>query len=162
VEYGGAMEVTQLPDRIARKIHVDPSGCWLWTASRDRGGYGHVGWEGKVVTAHRLVYRLLVGPIPGDSPLDHLCRVRHCVNPEHLEPVTNRENSRRGANANGGKCRAGLHDWDEANVGNHVGCPECDRLRKRRWGAVKVPCPDCGQPSSRKHLSRHRRLRHGT
>lgn len=49
-----------------------------------------------VVGAHRVVYEELVGPIPDGLMLDHLCRVRHCVNPEHLEPVTNRENVLRG------------------------------------------------------------------
>jgi hypothetical protein len=74
---------------------VDKSGdCWLWTGViYKRTGYGSVGRRG---SAHRLAYILVVGPIPNGMHLDHLCRVRHCVNPDHLEPVTPRENLLRG------------------------------------------------------------------
>lgn len=87
-----------LPARIVSKIHVDNAGCWLWTASKDRGGYGHIKWGGKLVRAHRLVYSLLVGD-PGPQ-LDHRCFNRACVNPEHLRSVVNKENAehRKGAN----------------------------------------------------------------
>lgn len=85
-----------LPDRIRQKFEVDASGCWLWIASREGGGYGHVSVNGKLRPSHRVVYELLVGQIPAGLHLDHLCRVRHCVNPAHLEPVTNRENYLRG------------------------------------------------------------------
>lgn len=67
--------------------------CWLWNAARFTiGGYGQ--FQG--YRAHRISYELLVGPIPAGLQLDHLCRVSHCVNPAHLEPVTNRENALRG------------------------------------------------------------------
>lgn len=69
-----------------------PGGCWLWTGSQDGKGYGKTG-RGRI---HRIVYEELVGPIPDGLQLDHLCRVRNCVNPAHLEPVTGRENVRRG------------------------------------------------------------------
>ena len=69
--------------------------CWLWTASRSTGSYGRF-TNGGHVYAHRFVYELLIGPIPDGLTLDHLCRVRHCVNPAHLEPVTIRENILRG------------------------------------------------------------------
>lgn len=76
-----------------------PSGCWLWTGSCLPTGYGQVGCRvgGKtyVSSAHRVAYRFVVGPIPAGLQLDHLCRVRRCVNPAHLEPVTPRENVRR-------------------------------------------------------------------
>ena len=70
--------------------------CWLWKRALNYAGYGAVRWNRKVVGAHRVAYELLVGPIPHGLVLDHLCRVRNCVNPEHLDPVTNRENQRRG------------------------------------------------------------------
>lgn len=74
--------------------------CWLWTASKTRNGYGMFGVsiDGKVTTspAHRWAYEMLVGPIPTGLQIDHLCRVRHCVNPAHLEPVTGTQNIRRG------------------------------------------------------------------
>lgn len=81
------------------KISIDPdAGCWLWSGRIMRGGYGHgYGRKGmRTNCAHRLVYDRLVGPIPPGHDLDHLCRVRRCVNPDHLEPVTRSENLRRG------------------------------------------------------------------
>ncbi|MFI9344986.1 HNH endonuclease signature motif containing protein [Streptomyces sp. NPDC052773] len=72
-----------------------PGGCWLWKGHVLPTGYGTVNAFGTVLLAHRAAYRLLVGPIPDGLTLDHLCRVTHCVNPDHLEPVTRRENIRR-------------------------------------------------------------------
>lgn len=78
--------------------HVDADGdCWLWTASRKDNGYGQIFIGGQNVLAHRYAYESLVGPIPDDKEIDHLCRVRHCVNPDHLEPVTHKVNFDRGA-----------------------------------------------------------------
>jgi len=74
--------------------------CWLWTGGNDRRGYGRFSdADQRQVLAHRFAYELLVGPIPEGLDLDHLCRVPACVNPAHLEPVTNAENHRRGAMA---------------------------------------------------------------
>lgn len=70
--------------------------CWLWTGGRDHGGYGSARWGTTVLKAHRVAYGHLVGPIPAGLVLDHLCRIRHCVNPAHLEAVTLEENNRRG------------------------------------------------------------------
>ncbi len=82
-----------------------PGGCWLWTAST-REGYGYFGLgrrdEG-MVDAHRFAYELLVGPIPAGLEIDHLCRVRRCVNPPHLEAVTSAENKRRALRVRYGK-----------------------------------------------------------
>lgn len=72
---------------------VDTSGdCWLWTGTGDRGGYGQLKIKGQTRMAHRLVYELLVGPIPKGLQLDHRCYVRKCVNPDHLNPVTTKQN----------------------------------------------------------------------
>lgn len=89
-------DLSQLPATLAAKIEIDiEAGCWLWCAARTKQGYGHVYWKGQRPATHRLVYELLVGPIPYALVLDHLCKVKPCCNPAHLEPVTLVENSRR-------------------------------------------------------------------
>lgn len=78
-----------------------PRSCWLWRlgAPRAAGGYALFFAGGRQWLAHRWLYTQAVGPIPAGLVLDHLCAVRHCVNPAHLEPVTLGENSRRGNEA---------------------------------------------------------------
>jgi uncharacterized Zn-finger protein len=77
-----------------------PDDCWPWLAGRDYLGYGAFSRvRAKTERAHRVGYELLVGPIPEGLQLDHLCRNTSCVNPAHLEPVTNRENVIRGNSA---------------------------------------------------------------
>lgn len=77
--------------------------CWLWTGTKTQHGYGRLARRGQWHVAHRFAYLNLVGPIPDGLELDHLCRVRHCVRPDHLEPVTHTVNVRRG---NGGRLKA--------------------------------------------------------
>jgi hypothetical protein len=140
---------------------IDPSGdCWEWTGSLNKG-YGQ--WSARM--AHRLVWEVLVGPIPDGLTLDHLCRNSRCVNPDHLEPVTQAENNRRGygwpaANARKTHCPEG-HPYSGRNLILFRGsryCREC----KGEWGRThktKRVCPECGEP--RQYLARHLRLVHG-
>lgn len=69
--------------------------CWIWTGQINPDGYGWFGLAGKNELVHRYVYEMLVGPIPEGLEIDHLCMVRPCLNPPHLEAVTHAENTRR-------------------------------------------------------------------
>jgi hypothetical protein len=86
----------RLPERFWDKAMPCPmSGCWLWVGSTRRG-YGQA-WSGDTVSpAHRYAYEAAHGALPSGTVLDHLCRIRCCVNPAHLEPVSDRVNVRRG------------------------------------------------------------------
>lgn len=127
-------------DRLLEKIAVDAgTDCWLWTARRDRHGYAKVNHNGRMQLAHRVAFELLVGPIPDGMDLDHLCRVRHCVNPGHLEPVTRRENMLRGTSPVAARARqiACVHGHpftpENTNANPKFGrkCRTCDRERAR-------------------------------
>lgn len=81
---------------IVATCPIDPTtGCRLWPRAKSLG-YGRIKFDGRLDLAHRVAYRLAVGPVPAGKVLDHLCRNPSCINPEHLEPVTMRENILRG------------------------------------------------------------------
>ncbi len=84
-------------ERFWSSIDKQSDGCWLWTGPTSKDGYGHFWFENRQWRAHCFAWELLKGgPISENLQLDHLCRVRHCVNPDHLEPVTCRKNLLRG------------------------------------------------------------------
>jgi len=99
---GGGPEVRSTEERFWQYVERDPrGGCWLWTGATNPKGYSQLGvgstkdGSSGFVRGHRLSYEMLVAPIPEGLEIDHLCNVRECVNPEHLEPVTHAENMRR-------------------------------------------------------------------
>lgn len=138
-------------DCFWEKVNKDgPNGCWEWTGWISTEGYG--GFQTpkrprgpRSTYAHRFSYELLVGPIPKGLHIDHLCRNRKCVNPDHLEPVTNRENVLRGIglsaeNARKEFCKNG-HEFNAENTyyrpggAGHRNCKQCKRDAWHRWKA---------------------------
>ena len=129
-------------ERFAEKYEVDSdTGCWNWMAGIQPNGYGGFAmltptsgkWDKQL--AHRISYELHIGPIPEGLTIDHLCRRRHCVNPEHLEAVTQAENVYRGegiAARNMAKthCKYG-HPFDEENTLFYKGWRLCRLCRRR-------------------------------
>ena len=79
---------TPIMDRFHSRYRVDAGGCWRWTGNHMSTGYAGLHGPTKYMTAHRFSYIVFKGPIPNGLVIDHLCRVRDCVNPEHLEAVT--------------------------------------------------------------------------
>jgi hypothetical protein len=148
-------DAESLLDRLFRRVRFDESGCWLWQGAIS-SGYGQIGvgrlhhGNKRTVLVHRMAWTALVGPIPPDLVLDHLCRTRHCCNPDHLELVTLAENKARGEsllakNARKTHCKWG-HEFTPENTvlvrrpgkpdGRH--CRACRWLRRRGLHARQV------------------------
>lgn len=139
---------------------VDPTGfCWEWVGSVSRSGYGQFWSVSKDAyePAHRVGYELLIGAVPEGLCLDHLCRNRKCVNPDHLEPVSLGENVLRGfgpgaLNARKVSCKRG-HSLSGENVYHRSGkryCRECRAEAQRRYTERKTglkPVPRLTQSS---------------
>ena len=154
---GGAVVAHRTPlQRFwARVDREGPGGCWLWPTVDRQTGYGRISVGGSAQSTHRFAYQTFVGPIPEGYVVDHLCRVRACCNPAHLEPVTNRENTIRGLapllartrHAATTCCPSG-HPYDEANTYyNRNGQRSCRACARRRGnGLTSVPmCRSCGK-----------------
>lgn len=126
--------------RFWSKVRIGGPGCWEWTASLQGGGYGQFWLDGSNALAHRVSYQTTVGAVPAGLQLDHLCRNRKCVRPDHLEPVTPSENTHRGdthaaRNAAKTHCPAG-HSYTEHGRQRPDGrreCVTCKRERNRIW-----------------------------
>lgn len=143
--------VRGLPPEVRFWPKVDkrgPDECWPWTGgTTGKKDYGRFYVRaGLAVVAHRFAYELLVGPIPPGLQLDHLCRVHRCVNPAHLEPVTNAENQRRGfgppgMHARATHCKRG-HEFTPENTYRRPSNPDVREcltcLRERNRGYEKA------------------------
>ena len=116
------------------------SGCWVWLGACTAGGYGTISINKKTFYAHRLFYEFYRAPIPFGLQIDHLCRVRCCVNPDHLEIVTNRENTLRGKavsalHARKTHCKRG-HPFTPENTRSYPSVigRRCKVCQKLLWG----------------------------
>ena len=132
----------RVPPRIWNKIQPCPmSGCWIWTSSTHRLGYGDVWWQGARRYAHRVMFVLTRGSIAEGTEIDHLCRVRACCNPAHLEPVTHAENMR----------RAELH---RARPQTCLRGHAFDRIQTRPDGSTYRACRTCMTEVQRRYAAR--------
>ena len=125
-----------LLERVEANIEILPNGCWAWMGQVNQKGYGRIGVGQRILGAHRVVYELLVAPL-GDLELDHLCRFRSCVNPDHLDPVTHHENCLRGKPART-HCKHG-----------HEFTPENTYIGQWKTGKVRL-CRTCKANDSRR------------
>ena len=126
-------------ERFLAKINKTDAGCWEWTASITPKGYGQFYFDGGMRQAHRVAYTLLRGPIPVGLQIDHLCRNRKCVNPDHLEPVTPKVNTARGI----------TNDWQREKT--H--CPQghaYDEQNTYKWRGQRS-CRTCRNDAARRH-----------
>lgn len=132
---------------------IDASGdCWEWTGNIKDNGYGYFSLGGRKQVVHRVVWESLVGPIPEGLDLDHLCRNRSCVNPDHCQPVTRAENLRRGA-GNGrlrkDRCPRG-HLYSDNPFTQHLKngksyrlCRTCRDARSAKWREERKVTASC-------------------
>jgi len=139
-------------DKFWSKVNKQQDGCWIWTGAKTYEDYGVVAVKTgyrkyKIVCVHRWTWEQLYGPIETGLHLDHLCKVRLCVNPDHLEPVTPKENVRRSnrVSQRPGFCK---HDHDLAREGyalkrGGVRCRACDRERGKLRRALKKAASQC-------------------
>lgn len=127
-------------ERLLSKAVINfETGCWEWNGQLNSDGYARFGVTAQKNTyAHRLAYELIEGPIPAGLTLDHLCRVRHCINPAHLEPVTSRENSLRSPFTMASRHAATTHC-----PSGHEYTPENTMTVKHRNGRVTRVCRTC-------------------
>lgn len=137
--------MVDLPTHFWDRVEVTGC-CWLWQGTiKNDSGYGVIGIDYKKYYVHRLVYEALVGPIPDGMHIDHICRIRHCVNPDHLEPVTLAENVLRGYSAGARAKRENVcvrgHQLTEDTVWvTKTGarkCKQCSYITNTRWYAFQ-------------------------
>lgn len=133
--------------RVLAKVTVTPFNCWDYNGYRTRDGYGRAMWSRRLWLTHRMVYTLMIGPIPDGLVMDHLCKNTSCCNPEHLEVVTRSENTRRGTSWHGFAARQSAkthcpkgHEYTAENIYRQRGkngrsCKQCRRDVARRWAS---------------------------
>lgn len=129
----------KLEERFWPKVRkAGPADCWEWTAAKCINGYGQIRSDADrwpMLKAHRAAYEMLIGQIPDGLVIDHLCKNKSCVNPAHMEPVTNEENARRAMPLKD-FCVNG-HPYSGKNIGKNGSnlrcCRACKRATYNRW-----------------------------
>lgn len=153
----------RLPDRFWDKVVVVadastyPGPCWIWTRGTDKDGYGIFTWNGSPRRAHRVAYSVLIDEIPQGLVSDHLCRVHGCVNPAHIEPVTDLVNLMRGdtpaaRNAAKTHCYKG-HPLDRARKNGERYCGTCHNASQNAWRQANI---EKARKIGREGMRRHR------
>lgn len=167
------VDMTAAAERLMVNRTVDANGCWLWTGHVEKTtGYGRFSFQGRACSVHRLAYETWVGPIPAGLHIDHLCRVRTCMNPAHLEAVTQAENNRRAREAYyvgkfyacghpqtaGGPCptcrEAKLVERAARRLARKPATPKPSRSGVRKCGHPYVAPGDCA-PCNRARVTRY-------
>ena len=125
-------------EKFFDRVEVSATGCWLWVGMLEKDGYGRFYMDRRYHRAHRVAYQMFGGVIPDGLVLDHICRVRNCVNPLHLRVVTHKENILCGEgvpakNARKTHCKRGheLSGWNLKIVPGGRACRECANAEKR-------------------------------
>ena len=132
-----------IKERLLAKITVARHGCWMWQGCTDQFGYGRIGGDRKSLATHRVAYELFSGALIPGLVIDHLCRVRSCVNPDHLEQVTNEENLARGIYGAGPKKTHCInrHEFTAENTyiqpSGRRSCRACNRAAAARAAAKR-------------------------
>ncbi len=156
--------IIPLDKRLLRFISVQSNGCWWWTGRLDKYGYGSIRLTGRTRQAHRVSYEFYKGPIPEGKQLDHQCHDpkecvggnacphRRCVNPDHLEPATVRENCSTDRTANGERSAAAIfqrskthcpqgHEYTPENtdIGKHGRfCLACRKIHNKNQSLARA------------------------
>lgn len=136
----------ELPARIKNKIKINSeNGCWEWTAALDRYGYGAIKVNYKMLRAHRYIFSIIKKEVDLDKnkALDHLCRNRKCVNPDHLEEVSHYTN------------------WDRGTSVTKINqqkdnCPKCGNSFEEREEGVGRYCKRCKYEKSAEYMEKNR------
>lgn len=145
-----------LLDRIKNKIIIEEkTDCWLWVGAKQTDGYGCFGYEKKVHLAHRKIYQIIKGEIEKGLELDHLCKNRNCVNPDHLEPVTHKENILRGISPSAkNKIKTHCDNGHEFTENNTM------RLKRKTGGEYRV-CRVCARKAKNACMARKKLINKG-
>ena len=136
------MNVASLATIEANSIPEPNSGCWIWLSTLDGDGYAKMKFGGKNRRVARVAYQCTYGDIPAELVIDHLCRVRPCVNPAHLDLVTNRENTMRG----------------ETLAALNAAKTQCPQGHEYSWCGKRRYCKTCNRISMRQRRAKLRRL----